>query len=145
MKTYTYSEAKAIIEFCQENDIDFKEVIENMTEETNEFEVSDYRFILETDIDEIQKDELESDAYILGCFNADFISDNSDLSYDIVKALQEGEKFEELGNHLIDNDSVLDMQQEYARLDGYGHHFSYYDGSTHEDLIHLGYYAFRVN
>lgn len=146
MKTLTFSQLKSIYSFCEENNIDdVREVVENIVTEESDFEVNDFRFIDEDEIDSIQVDELEADPYILGCFNDWFIADNSDLSIDIVQALQQAEKFEAIGQHLIDNDNVKDLQKEYASADGYGHHFSSYDGETLEDLLHLGYYAFRLN
>ena len=140
-----YSEVKQIRLFCEDLYIDWREVVTSISNEKDDFEIDDYRFIREDSIDKIQQDELESDAYILGCFNADFIANNTDLSYDIIKALQEGDKYEALGQHIIDNDYIIDIQSEYARLDGYGHHFAHYDGETLEDLLNLGYYVFKVN
>ena len=67
----TYSNLKAIIEFCNENSIDFKEVINNIVNEEPDFEVDNYRFNHEDSNDEIQCHELKSDTYILGCFKAD--------------------------------------------------------------------------
>lgn len=128
--------------FCEENSLDFKEIMENVLNNESDFEVDDYRFILESEIDEIQKEELESDPYILGCFNDWFIADNTDLSYDIVKALQEGEKYEELGQHIIDNNFVSEMQEGYSSADGYGAHFNHYDGNMDEIEEYL---IFRTN
>ena len=140
-----YSEIKQIKEFCEGVSIDWREVVISISNEEDDFEIDDYRFIREDSIDKIQQDELESDPCIFGFFNAGFIADNTDLSYNIVIALQEAEKYEALGQHIIDNDYVEDMQLEYARLDGYGHHFAHYDGQTLEDLLEFGYYVFRVN
>ncbi len=141
-QTHTYSEIKNLYEGLEDFSIDSKEAIENMIEDKEDFMIDDYRFIKTNCIDGIQQDELKSDPYMLGCFNGDFISDNTDLSYGIVKALQEGDRYQELGQHIIDNDYLEDMQSEYARLDGYGHHFAHYDHDEHE----VGeYYVFRTN
>ena len=149
MKNLKLSSIRRIFNFCQENCIDFRETFENIANGADDFEVNDYRFISETEIDEIQVKELESDPYILGCFNADFIADNTDLSCDIVTALQEAEKYDAIGRHIIDNGYTDTIQEEYSRLDGYGHYFSPYDGATLEDLIGLNeeysYYVFRLN
>ena len=143
MKT-TYSNLKAIIEFCNENSIDFKETINNIINENNDFEIDNYRFIHEDSIDEIQCDELKSDAYILGCFNADFLADIINIPYKAIIALQKAECYSELGEICLDY--VDEIQQEYIRLDGYGHHFAHYDGNTIEDILSIsGYYVFRVN
>ena len=142
----TYSELKQIKNFCDDCNIDnWREVVENIENLDDDFEVDGYRFIHENEIDKIQIEELESDPYILGCFNDWVIADNTDLSYDIVQALQSADKYEALGQHIIDSDCVESIQQEYSRLDGYGHHFSHYDGETREDLLDFGYYVFRIN
>lgn len=125
-----YHHIKQIKEFCDEISVSYREVVISIAGEENDFEIDNYRFIKEDSIDKIQQDELESDPYILGCFNDWFIADNTDLSYDIVKALQEAGNYTALGQHIIDNDYVSDMQLEYARLDTYGHHFAHYDGET---------------
>ena len=94
----------------------------------------------------ILAEEMSSDAYGVGGFNADFIASHSDLSLEIVEALQEGEKFEALGQYLIDNDCVTGphgMAADCARADGLGHHFAHYDGETHE-LNSEGFYGFNL-
>lgn len=142
----TYSNLKTIIEFCKDNSIDFKEVINNIINEDSDFEVDDYRFMHEDDIDSIQCDELKSDTYILGCFNADFLADIIDWDYEIISILQSADKYDLIGQHIIDKDYVDEIQKEYSRFDGYGHHFSHYDGETMEDILRIsGYYVFRVN
>ena len=143
MKLSEIRTVKKFLEGLDNFDMDnMREVIESMANDEDDFEVDNYRFIDSVAIDSIQVEEMESDAYILGCFNPGFIADNSNLSYEIVKALQDGEQFEALGQHLIDNDCIEDMQQEYSNLDGYGHHFAYYDGET---LEINDYYVFRTN
>lgn len=147
MKLSEFNEVK---DFLNELNIEtsFRDVCENIIAEETDFEVDGFRFIDQCEIDEIQANELESDPYILGCFNASFISNCTDLSYDIVKALQEGEKYEELGQHIIDNDYVDDMQEGYSSADGYGHHFAHYDGHENEmPMVNNGqvYLVFRVN
>jgi len=128
--------------FCEENSINFREVAENILNDFDDFCVDDYLFINKNSIDDIQISELESDAYMLGCFNAWFIADNTNLSLDIVEALQASEKYEAIGQYIIDNNLVKDIQQAYASADGYGHHFNPYDGSEEEIS---DYYIFRTN
>ena len=143
MKT-SYSNLKAIIEFSLQNSIDFKETINNIINENNDFEIDNYRFIHEDSIDEIQCEELKSDTYILGCFNADFLADIINIPYKAIIALQKAECYSELGE--ICEDYISEIQQEYSRLDGYGHHFAHYDSNTIEDILSIsGYYVFRVN
>ena len=127
-----------------ELDIDFRELTEQITDENDDFEIDNYRFIKVSEIDTIQQDELKSDLYILGCFNADFIEDNTNLSLKVIQALQKAEAFEELGELIVDD--IETIQSEYSRLDGYGHHFGRYDGNEYEiTLNNVEYYYFKVN
>ncbi len=106
---------------------------------------SDIRIIHRDEIDEAMKEELESDPYTLGCFNASFLADIETLNLDreFIEKLQESEAFEAIGELIIRTPGALEeIVEDYARLDGYGHHFSHYDGDEHE----VGnYYAFRIN
>ena len=143
MKT-TYSNLKAVIEFCKDLSIDFKEVINNILDENSDFEVENYRFIHEDDIDSIQRDELKSDTYILGCFNADFLAGIINIPQKAIEALQKAGCYSELGE--ICEDYINEIQSEYSSLDGYGHHFAHYDFETIEDILSIsGYYVFRTN
>ena len=127
-----------------ELDIDFRELTEQITDENDDFEIDNYRFIKVSEIDLIQQDELKSDLYILGCFNTDFIADNTNLSLKVVQALQKAEAFEELGELMLDD--IETLQSEYSRLDGYGHHFGRYDGNEYEiTLNNVEYYYFKIN
>ena len=139
-----YSEIKRIKSELENISLEdsWKEVIENMTEETEDFEVDNYRFIHEDNIDEIQQKELSGDTYMLGSFYASFIADNTDLSLNIVKALQEANKFNTIGQHILDNDYLETMQEAYSSQDGYGAHFNSYDGN--EEEIN-SYHVFRIN
>ena len=121
---------------------DWREIAENMRDETDDFEVANYRFIHDSAIDQIQRDELESDEYILGCFNSWFLADVLELDTDVVEALQKAEAFEALGKMVIDMGKLEELQQAYARTDGYGHHFASYDGHGHEIT---NYHYFRIN
>ena len=139
-------EKKIVKQFLNEIGIDFDEFMDNYDNENPDFEIGKYRFIHEDKIDDIQVQEMESDPYVLGCFMDWAIADASGLSYDIVQALQESDKFELIGQHLIDNDCVEELQQIYVKGDGYGHHFAHYDSETLEDILsETGYYVFRVN
>ena len=127
-----------------ELDIDFRELTEQITDENNDFEIDNYRFIKVSEIDTIQQDELKSDLYILGCFNADFIEDNTNLSLKVIQALQKAEAFEELGELIVDD--IETIQSEYVRMDGYGHHFGRYDGNEYEITLNdVEYYYFKIN
>ena len=125
-------------------DIDFRELTEQITDENDDFEIDNYRFIKVSEIDTIQQDELKSDLYILGCFIDWFIADNTNLSLKVIQALQKAEAFEELGELIVDD--IETIQSEYSRLDGYGHHFGRYDGNEYEiTLNNVEYYYFKIN
>lgn len=139
-------EKKIVKQFLNEIRVDFDEFMENYRDENPDFEIGKYRFIHEDKIDNIQVEEMKSDPYILGCFADWAIADASNLDYDIVLALQESDKFELIGQHLIDNDCVDELQRIYVANDGYGYHFAHYDNETLEDILtETGYYVFRVN
>ena len=138
------SQLRDVKELSNELDIDFRELVEQLIDEVDDFEMEDYRFIKVSEIDTIQQDELKSDLYILGCFNADFIEDNTNLSLKVIQALQKAEAFEELGELIVDDIEII--QSEYARMDGYGHHFGRYDGNEHEITLNdVEYYYFKIN
>ena len=106
----------------------------------DDFYVNDYRFIEDSVISDIHEDEIGSDLYTLGMFNADFLSGVTNIPYKVFKALQSAEAWEEIGEMV--EEFVPEIAEEYARLDGYGHHFAHYDGHGHEvDDWHI----FRVN
>jgi len=117
-----------------------KEIIENMQNEETDFEVADYRFIHKDNIDEILKDELLSDEYMLGCFSACFIADITGLDYNIVEKAQKAENFELLGALMAQK--IDDVVDGFISNDGYGHHFGHYDGTEYETGE---YYYFRIN
>ena len=138
------SQLRDVKNLSNELDIDFRELTEQITDKNDDFEIDNYRFIKVSEIDTIQQDELKSDLYSLGCFNADFIEDNTNLSLKVVQALQKAEAFEELGELIVDD--IETLQSEYSRLDGYGHHFGRYDGNEYEITLNdVDYYYFRTN
>ena len=140
------NEKKIVKQFLNEIGVDFDEFMENYNNENLDFEIGKYRFIYEGEIDDIQIKELESDPYILGCFSSWAIADASNLDYEIIEALQESEKFELIGQYLINNNCLDELQRIYVAADGYGHHFAHYDFETLEDILsETGYYVFRVN
>ena len=138
------SQFRNIKELSNELDIDFRELTEQITDENDDFEIDNYRFIKVSEIDLIQQDELKSDLYILGCFIDWFIADNTNLSLKVVQALQKAEAFEELGELMLDD--IETLQSEYVRMDGYGHHFGRYDGNEYEITLNdVEYYYFKIN
>ena len=138
------SQLREVKNLSNELDIDFRELTEQITDENDDFEIEDYRFIKVSEIDAIQQDELKSDLYSLGCFNDWFIADNTNLSLKVVQALQKAEAFEELGELIVDD--IETIQSEYVRMDGYGQHFGRYDGNEYEiTLNNVEYYYFKIN
>lgn len=138
------SDLRTVKELADNLNIDFKELAEGFIYNSSDFEIENYRFISSSDIDEIQQNELKSDLYILGCFNADFLADYTDLSYKAIKALQKAEAYEELGEIIVDD--IEAIQEGYKDADGYGHHFNHYDGNEWEFSIDgVDYYYFRTN
>jgi len=134
-----YSEIKEVKELV---DDEWRDAVESIAMKEEDFEVGNYRFICQDEIDKIQQDELSWEPYILGCFNDWFLAGVLDLDIDVIKELQKAEAFEALGKMVLSMDKLEELQQEYASCDGYGHHFAHYDHSTEE----LGnYYVFRVN
>ena len=139
----TKRNGKAIVEFCRYNEInDIKTVYSEMINDESDFEIDNFRFIHEDIIDDIMKEELSSDEYILGCFNSWFLSDILDIDEDVIKVLQEQEAYEALGKLVISMNKIDDLVEKYVSCDRYGHHFNHYDGSE-EQL--LDYYVFRTN
>lgn len=128
-------------EALKEADFSFSEFDTNETDQT----IDDFRFIKESEINEIMLEELSSDEYLLGCFNDFFIADIFDIPIDAIKAIQEKEAYEALGKMMLASPQKMrEMQREYASLDGYGHHFASYDGETHECQINgENWYFFR--
>jgi len=119
-----------------------RDIVQNMLDDNSDFSVDDYRFIHEDDIDKILEDELGSDEYMLGCFNAWFLADILDIDLDVIEAMQKAEAFEAIGKLVISMGKLHDLAKGYRNADGYGHHFSSYDGSEEQ----IGdYYIFRQN
>lgn len=81
------SAARKIRSFTGFDIISTREVLEEFFNKSVDFEVNNYRFIHCDYIDKIQQDEISSDDYILGCFNANFLAGIMGISEDAVIAL----------------------------------------------------------
>lgn len=127
-----YSEIKSIRAFCDglTSSPDWREVIGNIG--YDDFTVDNVRFIKADAIDSIQRDELSADEYVLGCFNARFLSDVTGIDQDVFEAMQKADAYAAIGKLVISMGKLSELQQEYARHDGYGHHFNSYDSSEEE-------------
>jgi|GEM_PF-2187799 len=123
-----------------ELDLSTRDIVEQMLAEETDFEIDSYRFIRKGYIDDILEEELGSDEYTLGCFNAWFLADVLDIDLDVIEAMQKAEAFEAIGKLVVSMNRLSDLAKAYASADGYGHHFSSYDHSEQE----IGeYYVFR--
>lgn len=132
-----YSQIKQLKAFCESlhSYPDWKEVLQNILDDKDDFEVDNVRFIKDSAIDEIQQDELSSDEYILGCFNADFLSDVTGIDCEVFEAMQKADAYEAIGKLIISLDKLGELQNAYVSADGYGHHFNGYDFS--EEVIEI--------
>lgn len=128
--------------FANALSIDVREVCQNILDDEVDFEVDGYRFIHEDSIDEIMQDEIGSDEYVLGGYNATFLADATDISLEVFESMQNAGAYEAVGKLVKDLDKLFEVQQSAVAWDGYGQHFSHYDGSEEscED-----YHVFRVN
>ena len=128
-----YSELKDLKSFCQSlhSEPSWRKVLEQALSGNDDFEVDNVRFIADEAIDDIQADEMEADAYILGCFNAYSIAEATDWPVALIEAAQKGEAYEEIGD-AMSREQIEKLQQIYSRADGYGHHFNGYDFSEEE-------------
>ena len=128
----TYNEIKDIKHECEQlcSNPDWREVTENIATVEPDFWVDNVRYIHSDAISEVLADELSSDLYILGCFNANFLASVCDIDIEVVQALQEAEAFEALGKLVLPH--INEIANEYACIDGYGHHFNSYDFGEEE-------------
>ena len=137
------SEIKALKAFCESltSEPAWREVLSEVLNDSDDFDVGNVRFIKSSAIDSIQQDELLSDLYVLGCFNANFLSGHIGLDSDEIKAIQDAGAYEALGK--IASREIESIQSEYSSLDGYGHHFNHYDfGEENITINGIEYYAF---
>ena len=124
-----YSELKTIRTFCEQlhSEPDWREVVENITNGETDFEVNNVRFINDDSILEILADELGSDEYVLGAFNASFLADVTGLPLIVFEALQKADAYQAAGEIVIALNKLEELAEAYASADGYGHHFNLYD------------------
>ena len=145
MENLNFANMIEIARFCKSLDSqpNLREVINEIDSLSSDFEVDNVRFINSNDIDEIQAEELTSDLYVLGCFNASFIAEELNWPIELVEAAQNGNAFEALGKAIADNVDMVSFAQAYSSADGYGHHFNHYDGNEIEfDINGSTYYVF---
>jgi hypothetical protein len=121
----------------------WRKVIDHAVDGDDDFTVDDYRIISEDSIDHILVDELSNDEYMLGCFASWAIADATGWPVSLIEAAQKGEQYDEIGDGMT-NEHVEKLAQILVSNDGYGHHFSSYDGKTNEFTVDgKTFYAFR--
>lgn len=125
-----FSEIKSLKKFCESLDSqpDWREVLQSITLDEDDFTINDVRFINADNIDDILVDELMGDEYMLGCFNSSAIEAATDWPIELIEAAQKGEAFEVIGKAMT-KEHVEKLAEYYSDVDGYGHHFNGYDSS----------------
>ena len=129
-----FSQIKQVKSFCANlfSTPDWREVVTNIENGDDDFEVDNVRFISSNEIDNIQEDELGNDEYCLGCFNANFLADVLGIDQEVIEAMQKAEAYEAIGKLIISLGRLGELQQQYSSADGYGHHFNGYDFGEEE-------------
>lgn len=134
-----YSEIKNLKAFCEDltSQPDWREVLNSITSNDQDFEVDNVRFIDTYSIDKIQQEELASDEYVLGCFYDYFLADILKIDIEVIQSIQKDQAYTGLGKMIIEMNKLEELQKAYAGEDGYGHHFNHYDGNE-EELFFAG-------
>ena len=83
-----FSEIKEVRELVGHN---WRDVVESISMEEDDFEVDLHRFIRMDKIDEIQQNEIGEDGYLMGCFNSWFLAEILDIDQDIIDEMQKKE------------------------------------------------------
>lgn len=130
----TFADLRALKRFCEDDLVsapDWREVATRLSDGEDDFEVDGVRFIRDECIDEILTEELASDEYVLGCFQAYALAEATGWPVVLIEAAQKGEAFEEIGV-AMSMEQIRELARIYASADGYGHHFNSYDFSEEE-------------
>lgn len=118
-----YSDVKTLF-------IDVADAMDGDNDFNVDFDGREYRVIANDEIASVMADELSGDEYILGCFNADFLSGIIGIPSDAVQRIQNADCFEAIGMIITaDSEKLERLVDDYISADGAGHHFSSYDGS----------------
>ena len=130
---------KELRDYCSLDREAAVEVMTNMRDDDDSFEVENYLFVRTNHLDEYLADYLKNDEYHLGSFTSWFIAGQTNIDADVIEAMQAAEAYEAVGKLIL---SICDME-EFAEAaasgDGYGHFLNRYDGSE----IEIGeYHAF---
>ena len=121
---------------------EWKEAVMSISLKVDDFEIENYRFIHQDEIDEIQQNEIGDDGYLMGCFNSWFLAEILEIDQDVIDEMQKKDCYEAIGIMILRSGKLEELQRRYVQEDTYGHHFAHYDHCEHE----IGkYYAFKVN
>lgn len=139
----TYSDIKTIYTLAAAIEADARELVAAVTEanESNESANTtdyDYLVVAENYIQTAVEDNISSDEYVLGCFNAWFIANVTGWPLFLVEAAQTDEGRAKLGEAIVSEGFVPAMAEAYISADGAGHSLSGYDGTEHELNLSLG-------
>ena len=149
MAEYTIDKelARKVITLAHKYDVDKHELYKAFENGEDDFWIDELRVISGHEILNVLVEELESDAYVPGCFNADFLNHFLEIGSDAIRQMQEKGLHEALGIILIKGGHVdgscygkslgihHGLAAQYAGADGYGHHFNSYDFSEYEESI----------
>lgn len=143
---FKYSELKKLRLEYDLSAEELREFVEHVMVCDDDFVIGRYRYINGDEIDKIMQDELSSDEYILGCFNAWFLASVLEIDQDVIEEMQKCEAYTAIGKLVLSLGKLEKLQESYVRADGYGNHFDHYSGST--DEIHFSddipsFYRFR--
>jgi hypothetical protein len=131
LEEITDADVLAIADTLELDTDQIAELLEKMDAEDDiDFELAGARIIHKDFIDKIQQEELLSDLYCLGCFNANFLAGYLPLDTDDIEQLQKADAYTAIGK--IAAKYIEEIQEGYAAADGYGHHFNGYDFSEIE-------------
>lgn len=130
MKNLTFTEAKELLNLTD------RDSLESFINNEDNYHTT-YRIFTEDDALNEVFNMYEGDTYMLGCFNADFISNFIDLDYEDIRTMQESGHHEIIGKLILNSGNYEDMINDYIRSDGWGHALNSYDGNYAEynDLI----------
>ncbi len=141
--TNVFEHIRDIKEVTGFNRAEALDVLRWMSEGKADFTEHGFRFIHHEVIDSVMVEELESDAYTLGCCSDWVIADATGWPVILIEAAQQGEQFEKLGDAISAQGYTDSLQEQIVRWDGYGPHFAHYDGEERD--IGGIWYVFKVD
>jgi len=131
-----FSDCKNVKTVCENlpSNPDWKEIISKLSDKEVDFFVNNVRFIMENETHKVLASELENDLYMLGCYNASFIAENTKIPLVAIEKLQESEAFEALGVLISELTDLELFAKSAISVDGAGHFFNSYNGQISEEI-----------